>query len=278
MNPFLTTSFTNYCNLGCNYCVAHCYDWKKTKKSIPRFIDFIHPVALSKWTKKYWPENTVLNITGGEPMVHPFADQAIRYLSENHKLIVCSNGIDIPISFKKNPPNVFWNLTYHASIVKDSFEEWLDKINFVLRQPYRISYLSKEKVDFDSDLNVDFRLVNKNDKIINIDYSYNKELTPNRFALITPDGLVYSCNHAGEMFLAAKQPTKETLDCNEYYKNPRKITPIGDIYSGEYNIEAAKRSDKHTRECLREKKCNAYISQLRIEHYAKEQGFLPEGN
>lgn len=279
MNPFITASLTNYCNLGCSYCVAHSYDWVMTDNSRPRMIDFLQPIALSKWVKKHWPENTLINITGGEPMMHPHAEDAIRYLADNHKVVVFTNGLSVADGLLTDSPNVFWNLTYHEESIDVSFDDWIREISSLIRMPHRISYLSRsgklyDEIEFDG--NIDFRSIDKSDVIGEAEYSYSKERTPYRFAIVTPDGLVYACNCCGKMMSAAKQPVEDCdMDCSRYYDNrPRKREPIGDLYAGEYNSEIALKKDKHIIDCLKYKKCWAYITQARIEYYAKLQGFL----
>jgi len=273
LRPFVTASLTNYCNLGCGYCVANSFDWVVTKDSKPRMIDFLHPVALSKWVNKHWPEGTVIDITGGEPSVHPYFEDALRYLAANHKVVVFSNGMSIPQGLSNI--DVFWNLTYHADTCGHSFEEWLFRNKEILREKHRICHLSKTPISFEvHDRVVDFRVVGKSDELNREEYEYSNKPTAHRFALVTPDGLAYLCNHCGPMYEAARQPNSATRDCVAYYKKPRKKNHIGDVYAGEYSADRARKGDKHVRDCLRHKKCWAYITQARIEYCAKEQGFL----
>lgn len=276
MKPFITTSLTNYCNLGCEYCVSQSYDWLMNNNSKPRSVDFLDYVKFSEWVDKYWPSDTIINITGGEPTLHPAAEDAIRFLSKKHKVVVFSNGLQIPSNILDNPPDVFWNLTYHKDTMSISFENWISRNSSLLETPYRICYLSKENVNFESDYNIDFRKIGKGDIVGKADCTYDKTPKSDRFCLVTPDGLVYLCNLCGTLITAAKQPvTEEDMDLDNYWNGPpRKKNPVGNIYNMEYKTENVLIGDKKVRDCLKYKKCWAYTTQARIEYYAKLEGFI----
>lgn len=80
---------TRYCNLDCSYCDAYSHD---NHSSHPNFedtkntIDFIYEyVDLYMTYKRNWQKGLVLNIYGGESMVHPDIVRILKEVRSRHK-------------------------------------------------------------------------------------------------------------------------------------------------------------------------------------------------
>lgn len=70
------------CNFRCPYCISEKNDnWKKLSK--------LDVFSLLKWLKKYTSDETLIMLTGGEPLYHENIKEFI--LGLKNKIVICSN-------------------------------------------------------------------------------------------------------------------------------------------------------------------------------------------
>ena len=119
---------TKYCNLNCSYCGPYDHDnhsphpeFEKTKKT----IDFIYEyVDLYMTYKRGWQKGLVLNVYGGESLIHPDIVNILREIKHRHKVyedkwpltvqittnaVIGSNTLDKVLAYVDD-----WTVSFHS--------------------------------------------------------------------------------------------------------------------------------------------------------------------
>ena len=101
LKPKLTTLFfelTDSCNLNCKHCGSRCESTNKI------YLDTqIVKKVISEVAEKYNPRNTMIALTGGEPLLHPDCIEIIRYAHDkNFPVGITSNGTMIDKSVARS--------------------------------------------------------------------------------------------------------------------------------------------------------------------------------
>ena len=285
--PFVTVSVWNYCNQNCSYCISDSHKWNYKGRfeifrpdgcedlndveirerfgihyykemckdsTLLNAADVMDVDYLSKWLNS-WRKDSVVHITGGEPLLRPDIEAFISKICETHKVVLYTNGTFIKRRPKLLSLPIFWHVTYHRRQTKMSI--FRDNIDIIREKPHRICCVLFRGDDKDIEkLNREF----KGYDFVPI-WAFDprrSEGTPDKadmdapasklFNLITPDGTIWPCNKC--------------------------LDGLGSIYSNTFDEEKARFYDKRSRKCLKRGECSAYKTQICIEKIASKWHFF----
>jgi organic radical activating enzyme len=160
----LTVCLSNYCQNHCSYCVSRshgiCLDppkhwdvykpkgfehlntreldlkfgirWYRDK--CPDKIRYIHPKNvldvswIERWLNKYTP-NTILHLSGGEPLLRPDIEEIVERLLRNHEIIVFTNGQFISQRPRLLSLPIYWVVTWHQSQIQ--WDDWYENVKLI---------------------------------------------------------------------------------------------------------------------------------------------------
>jgi MoaA/NifB/PqqE/SkfB family radical SAM enzyme len=171
---------TKFCNLNCSYCDSYNHDnfskhpdFTKTTDT----IDFIYEyVDLYMTYKKSWQKNLVLNIYGGEGMIHPNIVEILNQVKLRHKqyqdkwpltVLVTTNGVFGENLLKKVIDYVdSWTISFHTESLKKQQTQALNNAKLLKDQNKQVRcviMMNPEKwdmcldaIEFCREHNIDF--------------------------------------------------------------------------------------------------------------------------
>lgn len=114
MKTILDISLLNSCNFHCNYCISkslHAEESPSGRYEIKGSA--IDPDPLIDYIKKWFPKDSIIQLSGGEPLTYLPLTYVVKELIDNYSIVINTNGALI-----KNVPKLYdlpinWRVSVH---------------------------------------------------------------------------------------------------------------------------------------------------------------------
>jgi MoaA/NifB/PqqE/SkfB family radical SAM enzyme len=246
MNPTVTISAGNYCQLRCPYCVSgsNTDEWKP--RSDPPKHEVTDIVQTMKWIDRFRTSASI-HVSGGEPLIRPdIVDFVSTILDFGYPdVTVFTNGLNVPGRARMLELPVKWCLTYHQACGLTA-ERWLRLVEPIKTRPHVLHTVCSnlDQMRRAHELRSVFsgwNYIEKWDRnpqhTMIRDYHPDphdlEDIASNRLTLIVPNGSVYPCNCATG-------------------------APIGNVVDMSFDRESAVLLDLFARSCALRNACSAF--------------------
>jgi hypothetical protein len=259
MTLIITTSLSNFCPYSCSYCVAGSNNsrWDPPKSwNDVKHSDLLDVGAFYRWLRCF-AFDSVLHISGGEPLVRPDVEDCLEKLCKYHRVRVYSNGqliskrprlLDLPID---------WVVTWHQSQV--GLDKFVRHVELLEGRRVVFRTVLTEKTD---PCTVEEMKVALPWGIV---HHGQWDRDPGKtWPSFKPDDADIDNVASQKIHLVVPRNGGEVWPCNSC---AAACGPIGNISDGWYSPELAADMDRRAKSCVLDNKCAAFQDSVLLDRW-----------